>query len=103
MYALIETGGKQYKVEEGDILSVERLKVSEGETVSFDKVLMISGEEGVKVGKPYIEGAVVEGEVLLHDKDKKIVVFKYKAKKNYRRKQGHRQPFTRVKINKITG
>jgi|SRR5690554_2911840 large subunit ribosomal protein L21 len=103
MYALIETGGKQYKVEEGDILSVERLKVDEGETVSFDKVLMISGEEGIKVGKPYIEGAVVEGEVLLHDKNKKIVVFKYKAKKNYRRKQGHRQPFTRVKINKITG
>jgi large subunit ribosomal protein L21 len=103
MYALIETGGKQYKVEEGDILSVERLKVDEGETVSFDKVLMISGEEGVRIGKPYIEGAVVEGEVLLHDKDKKIVVFKYKAKKNYRRKQGHRQPFTRVKINKITG
>jgi large subunit ribosomal protein L21 len=103
MYALIETGGKQYKVEEGDILSVERLKVSEGETVSFDKVLMISGEEGVKVGKPYIEGAVVEGEVLLHDKDKKIVVFKYKAKKNYRRKQGHRQPFTKIKISKITG
>jgi len=64
---------------------------------------MISGEEGIKVGKPYIEGAVVEGEVLLHDKNKKIVVFKYKAKKNYRRKQGHRQPFTRVKINKITG
>ena len=103
MYALIETGGKQYKVEEGDILSVERLKVDEGETVSFDKVLMISGEEGVRIGKPYIEGAVVEGEVLLHDKDKKIVVFKYKAKKNYRRKQGHRQPFTKIKISKITG
>jgi large subunit ribosomal protein L21 len=103
MYALIETGGKQYKVEEGDILSVEKLKTGEGEKVSFDKVLMVSSEEGVKVGKPYVEGAAVEGEVMLHGKDKKVIVFKYKAKKNYKRKQGHRQPFTRIKISKITG
>lgn len=103
MYALIETGGKQYKVEEGDILSIEKLKVDQGETVSFDKVLMISDDNSVKVGKPYVDGAVVEGEVLLHGKGKKIIVFKYKAKKNYRRKQGHRQPFTQVKITKITG
>ncbi|NLO25707.1 MAG: 50S ribosomal protein L21 [Clostridiales bacterium] len=103
MYALIETGGKQYRIQEGDILSVEKLSVNEGENISFDKVLLIGGEDGVKVGKPYVEGAAVEGEVLFHGKGKKIVVFKYKAKKNYRKKQGHRQPFTRVKITKING
>ncbi|MGI6704132.1 MAG: 50S ribosomal protein L21 [Clostridia bacterium] len=103
MYALIETGGKQYRIQEGDILSVEKLSVNEGENISFDKVLLIGGEDGVKVGKPYVEGAAVEGEVLFHGKGKKIIVFKYKAKKNYRKKQGHRQPFTRVKITKING
>ena len=103
MYAVIETGGKQYKIQEGDILSVERLGAGEGEKVSFDKVLLVSGEDGIKVGKPYVEGAAVEGEVLFHGKGKKIIVFKNKAKKNYRKKQGHRQPFTRVKITKING
>lgn len=103
MYAVIETGGKQYKVEEGDILSVEKLTANEGEKVNFDKVMLVSGEEGIKVGKPYVEGATVEAEVLFHGKGKKIIVFKYKPKKNYRKKQGHRQPFTRVKITKITG
>ena len=103
MYAVIETGGKQYKIQEGDILSVERLCAGEGEKVSFDKVLLVSGEDGIKVGKPYVEGAAVEGEVLFHGKGKKIIVFKYKAKKNYKKKQGHRQPFTRVKITKING
>ncbi|HOC09470.1 MAG: 50S ribosomal protein L21 [Clostridiales bacterium] len=103
MYAVIETGGKQYKIQEGDILSVERLGAGEGEKVSFDKVLLVSGEDGIKVGKPYVEGAAVEGEVLFHGKGRKIIVFKYKAKKNYRKKQGHRQPFTRVKITKING
>ncbi len=103
MYALIETGGKQYKIQEGDILSIEKLGADQGEKVNFDKVLLLSSEEGVKVGKPYVEGAAVEGEVLFHGKEKKIIVFKYKAKKNYRKKQGHRQPFTRVKITKITG
>jgi large subunit ribosomal protein L21 len=103
VYALIETGGKQYKIQEGDILSVEKLGADEGEKVSFDKVLLIGGEEGIKVGKPYVEGAAVEGEVLFHGKGKKIIVFKYKAKKNYRKKQGHRQPFSRVKITKISG
>lgn len=103
MYALIETGGKQYKIQEGDILSVEKLGAGEGEKVSFDKVLLIGSEEGIKVGKPYVEGAAVEGEVLFHGKGKKIIVFKYKAKKNYRKKQGHRQPFSRVKITKISG
>ena len=85
MYALIETGGKQYRIQEGDILSVEKLSVNEGENISFDKVLLIGGEDGVKVGKPYVEGAAVEGEVLFHGKGKKIIVFKYKAKKNYGR------------------
>ena len=103
MYAVIETGGKQYKIQEGDILSVERLGAGEGEKVSFDKVLLVNGEDGIKVGKPYVEGAAVEGEVLFHGKGKKIIVFKYKAKKNYKKKQGHRQPFTRVKITKING
>ena len=103
MYAVIETGGKQYKIQEGEILSVERLGAGEGEKVSFDKVLLVSGEDGIKVGKPYVEGAAVEGEVLFHGKGRKIIVFKYKAKKNYRKKQGHRQPFTRVKITKING
>lgn len=101
MYAVIETGGKQYRVEEGDILTVEKLSVAEGEMVTFDKVLLVSGEEGIKVGKPYLEDVKVEGEVLFHGKGRKIIVFKYKPKKNYRRKQGHRQPFTKVKITKI--
>lgn len=103
MYALIETGGKQYRIQEGDILSVEKLSIGEGEKVSFDKVLLLRGEDGTKVGKPYVEGAAVEGEVLFHGKGKKIIVFKYKAKKNYKKKQGHRQPFTRVRITKING
>jgi large subunit ribosomal protein L21 len=103
MYAIIETGGKQYRVEEGDVLSVERLAVAEGDAVSFDKVLLISGQEGIKVGKPYVDGAVVEAEAVEHGKGKKIIVFKYKPKKNYRKKQGHRQPFTKVRITKING
>ena len=81
MYAVIETGGKQYKIQEGDILSVERLGAGEGEKVSFDKVLLVSGEDGIKVGKPYVEGAAVEGEVLFHGKGRKIIVFKYKARR----------------------
>ena len=86
----------------GDILSVERLCAGEGEKVSFDKSTC-SGEDGIRVGKPYVEGAAVEGEVLFHGKGRKIIVFKYKAKKNYWKKQGHRQPFTRLNITKING
>lgn len=103
MYALIETGGKQYRVQEGDVLSVEKLVADEGERVNFNKVLLIGGEKEIKIGKPYVEGAAVEGEVQFHGRDKKIIVFKYKAKKNYKKKQGHRQPFTRVRITKING
>lgn len=103
MYAVIETGGKQYRVQEGDVVFVEKLDVAEGEVVNFDKVLIHSTEGNVSVGKPYVEGAKVEATVLEQGKAKKIIVFKYKAKKNERKKKGHRQPFTKVKIEKIVG
>mgnify|MGYP000872131821 CR=1 FL=1 len=103
MYAVIETGGKQYRVQEGDVVFVEKLDVAEGETVSFDKVLVLSNEGNLNAGKPYVEGAKVEGTVLEQGKAKKIIVFKYKAKKNERKKRGHRQPFTKVKVEKILG
>ncbi len=97
MKAVIEIGGKQYYVEEGSILYVEKLDQIIGGEVIFDKVLMVDQ----KIGKPYLIGSSVIGEVLKHGKQKKIVVFKYKAKKKYRRKQGHRQPYTKVLIKKI--
>lgn len=103
MYAIIETGGKQYKVQEGDIVLVEKLAIEEGNPVSFDKVLLMSNDSVLTPGKPYVEGAVVEGTVLGQGKAKKIIVYKYKAKKNERKKQGHRQPFTKVQIDKIIG
>jgi len=103
MYAVIETGGKQYRVQEGDVVFVEKLHASEGEKVEFDKVLLFSNEGNLSAGKPYIEGAKVEGTVVEHGKAKKIIVFKYKAKKNERKKKGHRQPFTKVQIDKIFG
>jgi large subunit ribosomal protein L21 len=102
MYAVIETGGKQYKVQEGDTIFVEKLQVEEGDKIDFSKVLMVAGDDLV-VGKPYVENATVEGTVLEQGKAKKVVVFKYKAKKNYKKKQGHRQPYTKVKIEKIVG
>lgn len=103
MYAVIETGGKQYRVEEGDTLYVEKLDVEEGDKFSFDKVLIVSNEGEVSVGSPYVDGAKVEANVLAQGKAKKIIVFKYKAKKNYKKKQGHRQPYTKVQIGKIVG
>ena len=103
MYAIIETGGKQYKVQEGDIVYVEKLNADEGQAVSFNKVLLMSGDAGLVPGKPYVDGAKVEGTVLGQGKAKKIIVYKYKAKKNIRKKQGHRQPFTKVQIDKIIG
>lgn len=103
MYAVIETGGKQYRVQEGDTIFVEKLNNSEGEKVNFDRVLFVSKEDDVKVGKPYVEGAKVEGTVLEQGKGKKVIIFKYKPKKDYRKKQGHRQPYTKVKIEKILG
>lgn len=101
MYAILETGGKQYKVQEGDVLFIEKLAVEEGETVNFDKVMLVGKEDGVVVGAPTIAGASVSAKVLAHGKAKKIIVFKYKAKKNARKKQGHRQPYTKVQIEKI--
>ncbi len=103
MYAVIETGGKQYKVQEGEEIRVEKLDVEEGNEYKFDKVMLISNDGELKVGKPYVDGASVATTVVKHDKDKKIIVYKYKAKKDYRRKQGHRQPYTQVKIEKIEG
>ena len=101
MYAIIKTGGKQYKVSEGDVLLVEKLEAAEGEAVVFDQVLTCVNGSDVKVGQPLVEGASVQAKVLEHGKGKKIIVFKYKAKSNYRRRQGHRQPFTKVAIEKI--
>jgi len=100
MYAIIATGGKQYKVAEGDIIRVEKLGVETGETVKFDQVLAVNGKTLV-VGTPTVSGATVTGTVVNNGKAKKIIVYKYKAKKGYRRKQGHRQQYTAVKIDKI--
>lgn len=103
MYAVIETGGKQYRVQEGDTVFVEKIDLEEGEKVDLSKVLLISKEDDLVAGKPYVEGAKVEATVLEQGKAKKIIVFKYKAKKDYRKKQGHRQPYTKLKIEKIVG
>ena len=102
MYAVIEACGKQYKVSEGDIVFVEKLDVNEGEKVTFDKVLLLSDGDKVKVGTPTVKSAKVEATVLEHGKAKKILVYKYKAKKNERKTQGHRQPYTKIKIEKIS-
>ncbi|MDK9709779.1 50S ribosomal protein L21 [Acidaminobacter sp.] len=102
MYAIIVTGGKQYKVQEGDVFNIEKLNVEAGETVEFNEVLAVSGDEGVTVGNPVVAGAVVKASVVGNGKGKKITIFKYKRKKDYRKKQGHRQPYTRVLIEKIS-
>ena len=102
MYAIIKTGGKQYNVEEGKVITIEKLDVSEGDKVTFDEVLLLSGDM-VEIGQPIVEGAKVIAKVLAQGKEKKIRIFKYKAKSNYRRRQGHRQPFTKVQIEKIEG
>ena len=100
MYAIIATGGKQYRVSEGDVLYIEKIDAEVGSTVSFD-VLLVEDNGDVKVGTPVVEGVKVEGKVEAQTRGEKIIVFKYKAKKNYRRKQGHRQPYTKVEITKI--
>lgn len=101
MYAIIKTGGKQYRVSEGDILNVEKLSVVEGEDVVFDEVLTVVDGSDIKIGQPVVEGAKVTAKVVEHGKAKKIFVFKYKAKANYRKRQGHRQPYTQVEITAI--
>lgn len=101
MYAIIESCGKQYKVAEGDVVFFEKLETEVGKKVTFDKVVLVSDDKKVEVGAPYVKSVKVEGKVVEHGKGKKIIVYKYKAKKNYRRTQGHRQPFTKVEITKI--
>ena len=103
MYAIIETGGKQYKVNEGDVLFVEKLDVNEGDTVTFDRVKAVSVGTEFKVGAPTVEGAAVTAKVVANGKGKKIYVMKYKAKKNEKKKIGHRQPYTKVQILSIQG
>ena len=102
MYAVIETGGKQYRVQEGDVITVEKLNAEAGDKVTFDKVLLMSDGKDVKVGTPYLDAAV-SGSVVENGKGKKVIIFKYKAKKDYRKKQGHRQPYTLVEITSIAG
>jgi large subunit ribosomal protein L21 len=101
MYAIIKTGGKQYRVEEGLIIKIEKLSAEEGEEVEFDQVLAVSDDNGFKAGSPMVEGASVKGKVIEQGKNKKIVVFKYKPKIRYRKKTGHRQPYTKVLIEDI--
>ena len=101
MKAVIVTGGKQYTVSEGDVLYIEKLNVEADETVKFDQVLAVLDGENTKIGTPVVEGATVEAKVVKNGKAKKIVVFKYKAKKNEKKKIGHRQPYTKVEITKI--
>ena len=103
MYAIIETGGKQYRVQEGDVITVEKLDVNAGDKVELDKVLVLSDDNGLKVGTPYVEGAKVIAEAVENGKGKKVIIFKYKAKKDYRKKQGHRQPYTMIEIKSLGG
>ena len=101
MYAVMETGGKQYRVQVGDVVFVEKLDCEADSQISIDKVVMVSDENGLKVGAPYVEGASVGATVLKNGKSKKVTVFTYKAKKNEKRKMGHRQPYTQVRIDSI--
>ena len=103
MYAIIETGGKQYRVQEGDVITVEKLDVNARDKVELDKVLVLSDDNGLKVGTPYVEGAKVIAEAVENGKGKKVIIFKYKAKKDYRKKQGHRQPYTMIEIKSLGG
>jgi large subunit ribosomal protein L21 len=101
MYAVVATGGKQYRVEAGEILQVERLAGDVGSEVTFDQVLMLGEGDDVQIGQPVVQGAMVKGHIVEQDRGKKIIVFKYKRRKRYRRKQGHRQSYTAIKIDAI--
>jgi large subunit ribosomal protein L21 len=101
MYAVIETGGKQYRVQKGDVISVEKLGLIAGEGYTFDKVLMVSAEDGIKVGNPYVEGATVVASTIEEGRGKKVVIYKYKSKKGYHKKTGHRQYYTKLMIDAI--
>jgi len=102
MYAIIRTGGKQYRVNEGSILKIEKIAGEKGDKVTFSEVLLVSDDDGtIKVGDPVVANAAVTAEILEQGRNKKIIVCKYKRRKNYRRKQGHRQPFTKIKIDQI--
>lgn len=102
MIAIVETGGKQYKLEEGKYVDMELLGANEGDSVSLDKIVMIVDGENSKIGQPYIEGAVIKGKILKNDRDKKVLVYKMHRKKGYRKKNGHRQGFTRFMVESIS-
>lgn len=102
MYAIIKTGGKQYRVQQGDVITIEKLNAQAGDTVTFDEVLAIGEGANIEVGTPFVSKSVT-GKVVENGKGKKVIIFKYKAKKNYRKKQGHRQPYTMVEITSIGG
>lgn len=102
MYAIIETGGKQYRVQEGDVITVEKLNANPGDQVSFDKILVCGDGAGAVIGTPVVAAAKVTGNVVENGKGEKVIIFKYKAKKDYRKKQGHRQPYTMVEIKTIS-
>ncbi|MEA4815254.1 50S ribosomal protein L21 [bioreactor metagenome] len=102
MYAIIETGGKQYKVSKGDVITVEKLGLAEGDAYAFDKVLALAGDSGLTIGAPYVSGAAVKATVLCEGKEKKVIIYKFKSKKGFHKKKGHRQPFTKLQIEEIT-
>ena len=101
MYAIIETGGKQYKVQDGDVIFIEKIEAENDSQFVFDKVVAVGADDGMKVGAPYVDGATVEANVVKTGKAKKVIVYKMKPKKNYRKKQGHRQPYTKLQITAI--
>jgi len=101
MYAIIETGGKQYKVQQGDVLKVEKLNAAEGESLEIDRVLLVENDGATQVGAPVVAGAKVTAKVLEHGKEKKVIAFRYKPKKHVRVKKGHRQPYTKIMVEAI--
>ena len=103
MYAVIQTGGKQYRVQPGETIKVEKIDVAAGSTVEFNEVLLVADGENVRVGKPLLTGDKVAAEIVEHDRDEKILVYKYRRRKAWHKKQGHRQPFTAIKVTGITG